>query len=66
MIEIQPTGIEIKLSVEQADLLRFYLSRSVHKSDDGCSNPCAVEAMNGNEFGSKGYERETSPSFMFR
>ncbi len=49
MIEIQPTGIEIKLSVEQADLLRFYLSRSVHKSDDGCSNPCAVEAMNGNE-----------------
>ncbi|HBE45723.1 MAG TPA: hypothetical protein DDW17_09875 [Deltaproteobacteria bacterium] len=49
MIKIQPIEIEIKLSVEQADLLRFYLSKSVLKSDDGYSNPCAVEAIAGNE-----------------
>lgn len=49
MIMILPEAIIIKMGIEEADLLRVYLSESVLKSDNGYSNPCAVEAMNGNE-----------------
>ncbi|HBE44255.1 MAG TPA: hypothetical protein DDW17_02070 [Deltaproteobacteria bacterium] len=49
MIEIRPEAVIIEMGIEEADLLRFYLSKSVLKSDGGYSNPCAVEAENGNK-----------------
>jgi hypothetical protein len=49
MIEIRPEVVIIEIGIKEADLLRFYLSKSVLKDNGGYSNPCAMEAENGNE-----------------
>lgn len=50
MIEVKPTGIQINLSIEDAQALHIYLARSVLQNSEGCySNPCASEAYAGNE-----------------